>query len=101
MQFILTVVQRSSRYFANIVVISAAEGKLFSVTSSIKLSSLLQMEEVFSATGVGNFHQSRLQLSSIACYQPPGDHEASRSRRQVLMIKLGCKGTLLVRGVRL
>ena len=41
---------------------SAAETKLSSPASSIKLSSLLQMDEVSSPTGVSKFHQGRLQL---------------------------------------
>ena len=44
---------------------------------------------------MGNFIQGRLQLSSIASYQPPVDREASNGRKWALMKKLGYKGTLL------
>ena len=54
------------------VVSSAAEDRLSSPTSSIKLSSLLQKDQVFSAARLGNFHQ-RIQtqqhcvLSTFCC----------------------------------
>ncbi len=64
------------------VVSSAAGGKLSSATTSIKpLSSLLEVDGVSSAMGMGNFHQVSLPLSSIEPYQPPGDPESCRSRR--------------------
>ncbi len=59
------------------------------------------MDEGFFRLGVGNFLQGRLQLSSIASYQPPGDREARKGTKWALMIKLGCKGTLLCGGGRL
>ncbi len=52
------------------------------------------MDEVSSAAGVGNLHQQRRGLSSIASYQKCRDHEENKSGRLVLIIKLGCRGTL-------